>query len=105
MSANLQTGRSRVCKVDIVSSPPLSLTVNNKSTSVLLDTGAESSMILLSECKRLGIKVLPTSQRAFQADGLTPLDIVGEVRFYATRRCEASDVTHKFDFNGLYGQN
>ena len=36
-------------------------------------------MIEEEECERLGVEILPTRQRATQADGLTPLPVLGEV--------------------------
>ena len=89
------------CRVDIISSPCLQVEIHGKSTHFTLDTGAESNLILLNECQRMGIKVQPTVQRANMADGISPMETVGEVHFTATRRCDTTNSTHQFLFSGL----
>jgi hypothetical protein len=51
--------------------------------NVTLDSGAESSLIGLDTAHRLDLKILPTKQKALQADG-SNLDSRGEVTFTLT---------------------
>ena len=98
VSKNLTTVKSVKAvsrKVEIISSLILSVKVNNKPSDWTLDGGATSSMIEEEECERLGVEILPTCQRATQADGLTPLPVLGEVHFIASKG------HHTFKFSGL----
>ena len=82
-------------RVDIFASPTLDVCVNSSTSRWTLDSGAEANVISISECKRLGLDIYPTSQSATQGDGKTPLPTFGEVHFVATRG------HHKLFFNGL----
>ena len=54
-----------------------------------LDTGAEISMIRTSAANFIGANITKSNQSARQADGITPLEIVGETRLTLTRgNCE-----------------
>ena len=63
--------------------------VNNKVAQLSLDCGCEGDCIRLSECKRLGLKVNPLDESdtlvPLQADGSSPLDVVGKVKFISNR--------------------
>ena len=50
-----------------------------------LDTGAETSMIKSSLARSIGAPIMKSSQQAVQADGLTPLAVVGETRLILSR--------------------
>ena len=53
-----------------------------------LDSGCEGDCIHVDECKRLGIPILPldsTDTQPMQADGHSPLEILGKVKFTCTR--------------------
>ena len=50
-----------------------------------LDTGAETSMIKSSLAHSIGAPIMKSSQQALQADGLTPLAVVGEARLILSR--------------------
>ncbi|KAK2550541.1 hypothetical protein P5673_028741 [Acropora cervicornis] len=50
-----------------------------------LDTGAETSMIKSSLARSIGAPIMKSSQQALQADGLTPLAVVGETRLILSR--------------------
>ena len=50
-----------------------------------LDTGAETSMIKASVARAIGAPIVKTTQQALQADGVTPLSVVGETRFDLSR--------------------
>ena len=66
-----------------------------------MDTGAESNLIRGDEAKRLGLKIYPTSHKANMADGVSPMEVSGEVHFVATRCCSITDRPHSFRFDGL----
>ena len=53
--------------------------------NITLDTGAEISMIKSSVAQLIGAVVKKTTQSALQADGITPLAIVGETHISLTR--------------------
>ena len=82
-------------KVDVYASPTLEVSVGSEISKWTLDSGAEANIITMQECRRLGIKIHPTSQGATQGDGRTPLPTYGEVHFMARRG------HHKLLFNGL----
>ena len=50
-----------------------------------LDTGATSNMVRASSAKLYGFPITPASQMACQADGVTPMDGIGEVHCSLTR--------------------
>ena len=61
--------------------------VNGIVAMLSLDSGCEGDCIHVNECKRLGIPILPldsTDTQPMQADGHSPLDIVGKVKFECT---------------------
>ena len=82
-------------RVSITPSPVLDVFVGSCSGELTLDTGAEINLIKVDACKDLKIPVSPASQKACQADGISPLDVVGEVHFKSTRG------HHEFQFDGL----
>ena len=45
-----------------------------------IDTGAETNMMRASLARHIGAKVIESSQNILQADGCTPLTVVGETR-------------------------
>ena len=88
-------------RVDVISSPCMEIEVEGGTAEIILDTGAESNLIRGDEAKRLGLKIYPTSHRANMADGVSPMEVSGEVHFIATRRCSVSERPHSFRFDGL----
>ncbi|VDI58673.1 Hypothetical predicted protein [Mytilus galloprovincialis] len=50
-----------------------------------LDTGAEVSMIKASSAGYIGVTIKKSNHSALQADGVTPLNIVGEWHFTLSR--------------------
>ena len=84
-----------VRRVDVFASPTIEVSIQPFVSEWTLDSGAEANCIRYDECKRLGLKIEPTSQRATQGDGKTPLPTYGEVHFTAYRG------HHKLSFNGL----
>ena len=63
----------------------ISFYVNNKVAQLSLDSGCEGDCIRLDECKRLNINIVPLdhtdTQLPTQADGSSPLKIVGKASF------------------------
>ena len=66
-------------RVSIVQSPVLHTFYHEHPIQLSLDTGATSNMIRASSASAYGFPVLPASQMARQADGVTPMEVVGEV--------------------------
>lgn len=52
---------------------------------ITLDSGAEISMIRACVAQLMGIEITKSTQHALQADGTTPLEILGETHFNLTR--------------------
>ena len=61
-------------------SPHMKAFHNHHPVYLTLDTGAEISMIKTSVATQIGAIVKKSTQNALLADGVTPLDIVGETR-------------------------
>ena len=66
-------------------SPSLTAYYKQHPLKLTLDTGAETSMMKASVARSLGVTPRKTSQRALQADGVTPLTVVGEIRILLSR--------------------
>lgn len=52
---------------------------------ITLDTGAEVNMNKATTAQRIGAVITKSSQGAHQADGVTPLEVIGETRLTMTR--------------------
>ena len=63
----------------IVQSPVLNTFYHEHPVRLTLDTGTTSNMIRISSAKLYGFPITPASQMARQADGVTPMDVIGEV--------------------------
>ena len=63
---------------------------------VTIDSGAAGNMIRHTVIQRLGYQMKPSSQSVHQADGSSPLHVVGEIRF---------SFTHTFILEGLVVEN
>ena len=72
-------------RVRIVQSPVLSTFYESPPVPLTLDTGATSNMIRESSARLFGFPITPASQMARQADGVTPMDVTGEVHCTLTR--------------------
>ena len=79
--------------------PYFSVYYGNSVTTITLDCGAEADLIRYDVCLSLGILIRKFSQVTTQADGKTPLNVVGEVDVTFTRG------KHKFVFIGLVVTN
>ena len=69
----------KIRKINIYESPILTVTRNNKTCHIVLDTGATASLISLAKVQQLNLKIFPTVHKAIQVDGVTDLKILGEV--------------------------
>ena len=72
-------------RVRIVQSPVLSTFYESHPVPLTLDTGTTSNMIRESSARLFGFPITPASQMARQADGVTPMDVTGEVHCTLTR--------------------
>ena len=66
-------------RVSSVPSGILDCAYNGKKVCITIDSGATSNMIKAEFVHHLGISVVPSTQLASQADGRTPLTVIGEV--------------------------
>ena len=80
-------------------SPYIDTFYKHHHARIILDTGATCNMIRLSATRCLGAHMTPSSQSAHQADGSSPMKVVGETRL--TFSCD----TNKFHFDGLVVEN
>ena len=81
IDSNVHTAR----RVSIIQSPYLDVHYQHHPLRLTLDCGATTNMIRASTARRINLPVTPASQLAHQADGVTPLDVVGECHTRLTR--------------------
>ena len=72
-------------RVSIVQSHALNTFYHEHPVRLTLGTGATSNMVRASSAKLYGFRVTPASQMASQADGVTPMDVIGKVHYSLTR--------------------
>ena len=72
-------------RVNIIQSPYLNVYYNQYPLKLTIDTGATTNMIKSSVARHMGLHIKPASQMARQADGVTPLDVKGEIHCTVTR--------------------
>ncbi len=77
--------KSTTHRVSTKQSPHLKVFYNHHAVHLTLDTGAETSMIKTSVAKQIGANIKKTKQTALQADGITPLSVIGEVHLNMSR--------------------
>ena len=90
---------SHVFRIQTRQSPYLDMFYAHHPVRVTIDSGATGNMIRHTVIQRLGCQVAPSSQSVHQADGSSPLHVVGETRFPFTRG------GHTFIFEGLVVEN
>ena len=86
-------------RVQVRQSPYLDMFYDHHTVRIVIDSGATGNMIRHSAVKRLGVRIQKSSQSASQADGTSPLTVLGEVRM---------DLTHDglhHTFEGLVVEN
>ena len=74
-----------VLRVNVVQSPFMNAFYKQHPVRLTIDTGATTNMICASLAKAVGLHIVPASQMAHQADGVTPLEVTGEVHCELTR--------------------
>ena len=67
-------------RVNVSQSPFLHAFYSHHPLRLTMDTGAETNLMRASLVRHIGAKVTKSSQTALQADGRTPLTVVGETR-------------------------
>ena len=93
------TAASVVQHVVIKASPYLDTFHGHVAVRLTIDSGATGNMMKASCAARLGVAVTKTTQLAHQADGSSPLKVVGEIR-----TCFQRD-EHSLYFEGLVVEN
>ena len=86
-------------RIDIRQSPYLDTFCGHHTVRVTIDSGATGNMIRHSTALRLSCEIKTSSQSAHQADGTSPLAIIGETTMRLTRK------NHTFSFCGLVVKN
>ena len=81
--------------VQVRQSPYMDTFHGYHAVRITIDSGAEGNMMRESTATRLSAEIKPSSQSAHQADGSSPLAVVGEVRLTFTRDSKS------FLFEGL----
>ncbi len=72
-------------RVQVKQSPFINMFYKHHNLKITVDSGAETNMIRESCAVCIGAKVTKSSQVANQADGFSPLQIIGETRITVTR--------------------
>ena len=72
-------------RVSTKQSPHFNAFYHHDLLKLILDTGAETSMIKASVALSIVAPIVRTSQQALQADGVTPLVVVGETHLTLSR--------------------
>ena len=72
-------------RVSVKQSPHLKAFFDHHPLLLILDIGAETSMIKTSVAKEIGASIQKTTQKSLQADGVTQLKVVGEVHLTLSR--------------------
>ena len=75
----VQSGEPAALRVNIVQSPVLHTFYHQHPLQLTLDTNATSDMVHASSTQLYGFPISLVSQMAHQADGVTPVDVIGEV--------------------------
>lgn len=73
------------CRVNTKQSPFFKSFYRHHPLRLTLDTGAETNMIREAVAKSIGAKIGKSSQLARQADGVTPLNVIGETHLTLSR--------------------
>jgi hypothetical protein len=82
-------------RVQVEQSPYIDSLYGHTSVRITLDSGATGNMVRASLARSLGLPISLTKQKASQADGRSPLTVLGETRFSVVRGA------HVFDIDGL----
>ncbi len=74
-----------VRRVKVIQSPVLHSYYGHHHVKLTLDTGATTNMVHADFARRVNLPISPASQLARQADGITPLKVLGEVHCELSR--------------------
>ena len=72
-------------RVSTMQSPQMKVFYKQFPLQIILDSGAEISMIKTSVANYIGAPIQKSEQKALQADGVTPLSIAGETHLMLSR--------------------
>lgn len=72
-------------RVQVKLSPYMSVFSDHFAVRITLDSGSEANLIKLSTATYLGATILKSTQVAFQADGMSSLEVRGETRIAFSR--------------------
>ena len=86
-------------RVQTRQSPYMDVFLSHHVVRLTIDSGANGNMIRHSTARRLGAPITSTSQSVHQADGSSPLQVVGETRLRFLRD------NQEFVFEGLVVEN
>ena len=86
-------------RIQIRQSPYFDVFYEHHTVRITIDSGATGNMIRASTAKAIGCNITESSQSAHQADGSSPLDVIGETRLTFTRN------EKHFTFVGLVVEN
>ena len=86
-------------RVQVKQSPCFSAFYGHYPIQLTIDSGAETNMSCSSNAQSVGAKILRSNQIAPQADGLSPLAVVGETNMTITRD------RHKYILEALVVKN
>ncbi len=94
-SAGALIDQPTVLRVDVIQSPILYAHYLTHPVRLTLDTGATTNMITAAFANSINLPTKPATQSARQADGVTPLDVIGETHCTLTRG------SHTFQLDAL----
>ena len=77
--------KTAALRVQVRQSPYFDAFFGHQATRITVDSGATGNMIRASTVHALGAEFKPSSQSAHQADGVSPLNVVGEISLTFTR--------------------
>ena len=81
-------------RVSTKQSPHFKAFYRQHPLNLTLDTGAETSMMKASVARNIGARIEKTTQQALQADGVTPLTVVGETHLILSRASTSLTLKH-----------
>ena len=103
----VQSEEPAALRMSIVQSPVLNTFYHEHPVQLTLDTSTTSNMVRASSAKLYGFPITPASQMARQADGVTPMDVIGKVHCSLTRGHKTFEldalVVRQLDVNILAG--
>ena len=86
-------------RIQVLQFPYLDTFYCHNSVRITIDSGDTGNMIRLSTVQKLKVEICKSAQSAHQADGSSPLKVIGESKLSFTRG------KHVFEFEGLVVEN